>query len=85
MIWWLKFFSIESFLTWVSLLLMTYKHHRVVERYQILTLTKADQDLNCSAYFARPFASWERGCNEKPQLLAAPIRCKEQSTQHGHR
>ena len=32
MICWLKFFSIRSFLTWVSLLLFTDKHHRQVER-----------------------------------------------------
>lgn len=34
-------FSIQSFLTWVSLLLMTYKHLSQAERYQIHALMKA--------------------------------------------
>ena len=34
-------FSIQSFLTWVSLLLMTYKHLNQVKKYQIHALTKA--------------------------------------------
>ena len=37
-------FSIQSFLTWQSKLLMTYKHLSQAERYQIHTLMKAGHD-----------------------------------------
>jgi len=52
---------------------MKYKHLSQAERYQIYALMKAghDQtqiakllDRHSTAYFARPFASWERGSNE---------------------
>ena len=37
-------FSIQSFLTWQSKLLMTYKHLSQAERYQIYVLMKAGRD-----------------------------------------
>jgi hypothetical protein len=37
-------FSIQSFLTWQSKLLMTYKHLSQAERYQIYALMKAGHD-----------------------------------------
>jgi len=41
MVGWLRMFSIQSFLTWQSKLLMTYKHLSQAERYQIHALMKA--------------------------------------------
>ena len=41
---WLRMFSIQSFLTWQSKLLMTYKHLSQAERYQIHALMKAGHD-----------------------------------------
>jgi IS30 family transposase len=59
---------------------MKYKHLSKGERYQIYALRSwfvilvlgkefaghslIDQELNSTPYFARPFASWERGSNE---------------------
>jgi IS30 family transposase len=37
-------FSIQSFMTWQSKLLMTYKHLSQAERYQIYALMKAGHD-----------------------------------------
>ena len=44
MVGWLRMFSIQSFLTWQSKLLMTYKHLSQAERYQIHALMKAGHD-----------------------------------------
>ena len=44
MVRWLRMFSIQSFLTWQSKLLMTYKHLSQAERYQIHALMKAGHD-----------------------------------------
>ncbi len=44
MVGWLRMFSIQSFLTWQSKLLMTYKHLSQAERYQIYALMKAGHD-----------------------------------------
>ena len=42
--WPMRMFSIQSFLTWQSKLLMTYKHLSQAERYQIYALMKAGHD-----------------------------------------
>ena len=44
MVGWLRMFSIQSYLTWQSKLLMTYKHLSQAERYQIHALMKAGHD-----------------------------------------
>ena len=44
MVAWQRMFSIQSFLTWQSKLLMTYKHLSQAERYQIHALMKAGHD-----------------------------------------
>lgn len=39
-----------------------------------------DQELNCTAYFARPFASWERGSNENINGLLHQYIPKKRAT-----
>ena len=72
-------FSIQSFLTWASLLLMTYKHLSQAERYQIHALMKAGhyQSLNRPGFCRHLIASFlmtKRGIYEHPEAIPRRIQ-----------